>query len=47
MSLISNKPLDTVTEEDLLGLIDDEEIEIKNMDYKKTIPRLEVLSTPV
>ena len=42
MSLISNKPLDTVTEEDLQGLIDDEEIEIKNMDYKKTIPRLDV-----
>ena len=42
VSLISNKPLDTITEEDLQSLIDNGEIETKNMDYKKILPDFNV-----
>jgi len=42
MSFISNKPLDTVTEEDLQSLIDDRELEIKTMEYKKNLPNLDI-----
>jgi len=39
---ISNKSLNEVTEEDLQDLIDGQEIETKNMDYKKNLPNLEI-----